>query len=35
MQKVRWMDNHWARLEGGQGTVEFVDGSIYLDHLAA
>jgi hypothetical protein len=30
MQKIRWMDNHWARLEGGQGTVEFVDGSIYL-----
>ena len=24
------MDNHWARLEGGQATVEFVDGSIYL-----
>ena len=29
-QKIRWMDNHWARLEGGQATVEFVDGSIYL-----
>jgi hypothetical protein len=30
VQKIRWMDNHWARLEGGQGTAEFVDGSIYL-----
>jgi hypothetical protein len=30
MQKIRWMDNHWARLEGGQGTVDYVDGSIYL-----
>ena len=30
MQKIRWSDNHWARLEGGRGTAEFVDGSIYL-----
>ena len=30
MQKIRWMDDHWARIEGGQGTVEVVDGSIYL-----
>jgi hypothetical protein len=29
-QKIRWMDNHWVRLEGGQATVELVDGSIYL-----
>jgi hypothetical protein len=29
-QKIRWMDNHWARLDGGQATAEFVDGSIYL-----
>jgi hypothetical protein len=30
MQKIRWMDNHWARLDGGQATAEIVDGSIYL-----
>lgn len=30
MQKIRWMDNHWARLDGGQGSAELVDGSIYL-----
>ncbi len=30
MQKVRWMDDHWARLEGGQATAESVDGSIYV-----
>ncbi|HTU36475.1 MAG TPA: hypothetical protein VMF35_00575 [Acidimicrobiales bacterium] len=29
-QKVRWMDDHWVRLEGGQGTVEFVDGRLYF-----
>lgn len=30
VQKIRWMDNHWARLDGGLGTAELVDGSIYL-----
>ncbi len=30
MQKVRWVDDHWARLEGSQASVELVDGSIYL-----
>lgn len=30
MQKIRWMDDHWARLEANQATVELVDGSIYL-----
>ena len=30
MQKIRWMDNHWAHLDGGQGSAELVDGSIYL-----
>jgi hypothetical protein len=30
MQKIRWVDDHWAQLEGSQGTVELVDGSIYL-----
>jgi hypothetical protein len=29
-QKVRWMDNHWARVEGGQATAEVVDGALYL-----
>jgi hypothetical protein len=30
VQKIRWMDDHWARLDGGQGTAELEDGSIYL-----
>ena len=30
MQKIRWVDDHWARLEGSQASVELVDGSIYL-----
>jgi hypothetical protein len=30
MQKIRWSDDHWSRIDGGQGTVEVVDGSIYL-----
>ena len=30
MQKVRWMDDHWARFDGGRGTAELVDGSVYL-----
>jgi hypothetical protein len=30
MQKIRWMDDHWARLDGGQAYVDLVDGSIYL-----
>ena len=30
VQKIRWMDNHWARIEGSQASVELVDGSIYL-----
>jgi hypothetical protein len=29
-QKIRWGDDHWARLEGSQATVELVDGNIYL-----
>jgi hypothetical protein len=29
-QKVRWMDDHWELLEGGQGAAALVDGSIYL-----
>jgi hypothetical protein len=30
VQKVRWMDDHWAHLDGGQGSAELIDGSIYL-----
>jgi hypothetical protein len=30
MQKIRWVDDHWARLDGSQASVEMVDGSIYL-----
>jgi hypothetical protein len=30
MQKIRWVDDHWAQLEGSQGTAELMDGSIYL-----
>lgn len=30
VQKIRWMDNHWARLDGAQGIVQLVDGNIYL-----
>ncbi len=29
-QKIRWMDDHWARVEGGLATAELVDGAIYL-----
>ena len=30
IQKIRWVDDHWARLEGSRASVEMVDGSIYL-----
>jgi hypothetical protein len=30
VQKIRWGDEHWARLTGGHGTLEEVDGIIYL-----
>lgn len=30
IQKIRWVDDHWARLEGSQANVELVDGRIYL-----
>jgi hypothetical protein len=30
VQKIRWIDDHWAQLEGSQGSAEVVDGSIYL-----
>jgi hypothetical protein len=30
MQKLRWADDHWVHLDGGQASAELVDGSIYL-----
>ncbi len=30
VQKVRWIDDHWAHLDGGGASAELVDGSIYL-----
>ena len=30
VQKIRWMDNHWALLQGNRGIAEVVDGNIYL-----
>jgi hypothetical protein len=30
VQKVRWMDNHWAVLQGAQAIVQLVEGNIYL-----
>jgi hypothetical protein len=30
VQKIRWVDNHWAMLEGSRGTADLVDGNIYL-----
>ena len=31
MQKIRWVDDHWAHLDGGPGRLaEVEDGSIYL-----
>jgi hypothetical protein len=30
VQKIRWVDDHWAQLLGSQGSVELVDASVYL-----
>jgi hypothetical protein len=30
VQKIRWMDDHWARVEGSQASVEIVDQNLYL-----
>ncbi len=30
IQKIRWVDDHWAHAGGEQASVEMVDGSIYL-----
>jgi hypothetical protein len=29
-QKMRWMDNHWATVEGSQAIVEDVDDNLYM-----
>ena len=29
-QKIRWGDDHWARLDGGRAVMEEVDGIVYL-----
>jgi hypothetical protein len=29
-QKIRWVDDHWARLEGSQAHVDLIDDRIYL-----
>jgi hypothetical protein len=29
-EKVGWVDDHWAKVEGGRAHVEAVDGNIYL-----
>ena len=30
VQKIRWVDEHWARVEGGRASVEVAEGNIYL-----
>jgi hypothetical protein len=30
IQKIRWMDDHWAVLQGAQGIVQLVNDNIYL-----
>jgi hypothetical protein len=30
VQKIRWVDDHWARVDGSQGKAELVDGNLYL-----
>jgi hypothetical protein len=29
-QKIRWVDEHWAHVEGGRASVEVAEGNIYL-----
>ena len=29
-QKIRWVDEHWTRVEGGRASVEVAEGNIYL-----
>jgi hypothetical protein len=30
VQKIRWMDDHWARVDGSQGLAELTNGNVYL-----
>jgi hypothetical protein len=30
VQKIRWVDEHWAKVEGGMASVEIVDANVYL-----
>jgi hypothetical protein len=30
LQKIRWGDDHWAKLEGGRASVERIDECVYL-----
>jgi hypothetical protein len=30
VQKMRWMDDHWAKVEGSQATIEIVDQNLYM-----
>lgn len=30
VQKIRWMDDHWATVSGSQASVEVVDGNMYM-----
>jgi hypothetical protein len=29
-EKVMWVDEHWAHIDGGKASVELVDGNVYL-----
>jgi hypothetical protein len=29
-QKIRWMDDYWATVEGSQASVQIVDGNMYM-----
>ncbi|HEY6473085.1 MAG TPA: hypothetical protein VIY26_09345, partial [Acidimicrobiales bacterium] len=30
IQKMRWVDDHWATVEGSQASVEVVNGNMYM-----
>jgi hypothetical protein len=30
VQKIRWVDDHWAKLMGGRATMEMIDGRVYM-----
>lgn len=29
-QKIRWLGDHWSHLEGGRGSIEFVEDVLYM-----